>query len=103
MKGRNGRILPDIAIPPGELLAEELAERKLSQAELARQMGRPIQAINEIVKGKKAITAETALQLEAALGISAETWINMEGSYQLTKARLARKTKGRRAAALQGA
>jgi len=77
----------DLAIPPGELLAEELGARALTQATLARQMGRPKQAINEIIRGKKQVTAETALQLERALGISAEFWLNLETMYRLTIAR----------------
>jgi HTH-type transcriptional regulator/antitoxin HigA len=85
------RVWPDVAIAPGETLAEELTARGLSQKALAAKMGRPLQAINEIVLGKKQITAETALQLEAALGIAAETWMHLEVGYQLTKARLARK------------
>src|SRR3989304_4238399 len=78
---------PDIAIPPGEYLAEEIEARGISQKELAKRMGRPVNAINEIVNGKKAITAETALQLEAAMPeIPARFWLNLETDYQLTKA-----------------
>ena len=77
----------DRLTPSRELLAEELAERGITQTALAKQMGRPLQAINSIVLGKKAITAETALQLEAALNIPAEWWMNLEKSYQLAKAR----------------
>lgn len=84
------RTWPDVAIAPGETLAEEIAARGMSQKALAEKMGRPLQAINEIVLGKKQITAETALQLEDALGVSAETWMNLEMAYRLTKARLAR-------------
>ncbi|MCH8087588.1 MAG: HigA family addiction module antidote protein [Chloroflexi bacterium] len=80
---------PDVAIPPGEYLAEEIAARGLSQKELARRMGRPVNAINEIVNGKKAITAATALQLESVMPeIPARFWLNLETDYQLTKALL---------------
>jgi HTH-type transcriptional regulator/antitoxin HigA len=93
------RVWPDIAIPAGETLAEELEARGLSQTELARQMRRPVQAINEIVRGRKAITAETALQLEDALGVSADFWLRLEADYQLNTARLARdRARGRRRA-----
>jgi HTH-type transcriptional regulator / antitoxin HigA len=79
---------PDIAIPPGELLSEEIGERGITQKELARRMGRPLNAINEIVNGKKSITAQTALQLEDVMPeISARFWLNLEMDYQLTKAR----------------
>ncbi len=82
---------PDVAIHPGEYLAEEIEARKISQKELARQMGRPVNAINEIINGKKAITADTALQLESVMPeIPARFWLNLETDYQLTKARIKR-------------
>lgn len=85
---------PDIAIPPGEYLAEEIEARGITQKELASRMGRPANAINEIINGKKAITAETALQLEEVMPeIPARFWLNLETDYQLTKALLKRRTK----------
>ncbi len=57
-------ITTDRAIPPGLYLERELDARSMTQRELARRMGRPPQAINEIVKGKKELTQETALELE---------------------------------------
>jgi HTH-type transcriptional regulator/antitoxin HigA len=85
---------PDIAIPPGEYLAEEIEARGMSQKELARRMGRPLNTINEIVNGKKAITAETALQLEEVMPeISARFWLNLETDYQLAKALISKPTK----------
>ncbi len=77
----------DLAIPPGELLGDELRARGLTQTKFARQIGRPIQAVNEIIHGKKAITPETALQIEEALGIEAELWLGLEATYRLTLAR----------------
>ena len=78
---------PDVAIPPGEYLAEEIAARDITQKELARRMGRPANTINEIINGKKAVTAETALQLEEVMPeIPARFWLNLETDYQLTKA-----------------
>ena len=86
---------PDIAIPPGEYLAEEIETRGMSQRELARRMGRPANAINEIMNGKKAITAETALQIEATMPeIPARFWLNLETDYQLTKAIIKRRQQG---------
>jgi HTH-type transcriptional regulator/antitoxin HigA len=85
---------PDIAIPPGEYLAEEIQERGITQKELSGRMGRPLNAINEIINGKKAITAETALQLEEAMPeIPARFWLNLEADYQLTRALINRRTK----------
>jgi HTH-type transcriptional regulator/antitoxin HigA len=80
----------DLAIHPGELLAEEIEARGLTQRQLAVNIGRPVQAINEIVRGKKAITAETALQLEDALGVPAHLWVNLQAAYDLACARRAR-------------
>ena len=86
---------PDIAIAPGEYLSEEIEVRGLSQKELARRMGRPLNAINEIINGKKAITAETAIQLEEVLtGIPAKFWLNLEADYQLTRALIGRRGLG---------
>ena len=88
---------PDIAIPPGEYLAEEIEARGLSQKELAKRMRRPLNAINEIINGKKAITAITALtalQLEEAMPeIPARFWLNLETDYQLTKTLLSRRAR----------
>ena len=85
---------PDAAIHPGEYLAEEIAARHISQKELAKRMGRPVNAINEIIKGKKSITAETALQLgEVMPEIPARFWLNLETDYQLTTALINKRSK----------
>lgn len=84
---------PDVAIPPGEFLQEEIEARGISQKELARRMDRPINAINEIINGKKAITAETALQLEEVMPeIPAKFWLNLETDFQLIKAIIKKKS-----------
>ncbi len=77
----------DLAIPPGFTLEEELAARGMSQRELAAKIERPPQAISEIIHGKKAITAETALDLESALGIPAYLWLRLEARYRLALAK----------------
>ena len=82
------RAWSNVAIPPGEFLEEELEARGMTQQELAVRTGRPPQAINEIIRGKKAITSETALQFERVLGIPAHIWMNLETSYQMTLAKL---------------
>jgi HTH-type transcriptional regulator/antitoxin HigA len=81
---------PDYASPPGDTLAETLETIGMSQAELARRMGRPVKTINEIIQAKAAITAETALQLEQVLHIPASFWLKMEQTYRETLARLAK-------------
>jgi len=94
------RIYSDLPIPPGEYLAEVLDAKGMAQAELARRIGRPIQAINEIVKGEKAITPATALQLEKALDVPAHVWTGLESRYQLIKARLEEKRQLQKESAL---
>ncbi len=79
----------DLAVPPGELLAEELEVREMTQRALAEAMGRPVQVVNEIVRGRKSITAETAVQLEAALGMPATFWLNLQMQHDLVLARRA--------------
>ena len=74
--------------PPGDTLLETIDAKGISQVELAQRMGRPIKTINEIVKGKTAITAETAIQLEMVLGIPAEFWIEREKNYRLELAKI---------------
>lgn len=76
----------NLAIPPGELLAEELDARGMTYGELARRMGRPRRTVSGIVAGREAITAETALRLERALGIAAQLWVGLERRYRLALA-----------------
>src|SRR4051812_33780621 len=77
----------DWAVPPGEILAEALVEREMTQSELATRLARPLKTVNEIINGKAAITPQTALQLERALGISADFWVALEGNYRADLAR----------------
>lgn len=80
------QIVSDLAIPPGEYLEEVLDDMGINQAELARRMGRPAQAVNEIIKGEKAITPETSIQLEKVLGVPAYLWTSLESEYRLIRA-----------------
>ena len=81
------RAYSDLPIPPGEVLEEELETRGMTQKELAARLGRPAQAINEIIKAKKSITPETAIGLGKVLGIDPQFWTNLEVSYHMTLAR----------------
>jgi len=74
--------IPDHVSAPGETLQEILETRGMSQAELADRTGRPKKTINEIIKGKAAITPETALQLELVLGAPASFWNSRESQYR---------------------
>jgi HTH-type transcriptional regulator/antitoxin HigA len=80
---------PDYAFHPGETLAETLETLSMSQAELAQRTGRPLKTINEIIQGKAAITADTALQLERATGVPATFWNNAQRNYEAALARQA--------------
>lgn len=80
---------PDFVTPPGDTLLELLEDHGMSQSELAQRMNRPIKTINGIIRGKKAITAETALQLERVFGTPASFWLNREHHYQEHLARRA--------------
>ncbi|HSW05288.1 helix-turn-helix domain-containing protein [Aquabacterium sp.] len=73
---------PSEVSPPGETLRDMMDERALSQAELSRRMGRPPQAVNEIVAGKKEITEDTALELERVLQVPAHFWLAREARYR---------------------
>lgn len=87
-KEMKNQFVPDYAVPPGETLLETLDAVGMSQAELAERTGRPKKTINEIIKGKAAITPETALQFERVLGTPAGFWNNLERNYQETLARI---------------
>jgi HTH-type transcriptional regulator / antitoxin HigA len=80
---------PDYAFHPGETLEETLETLAMSQAELAQRTGRPLKTINEIIQGKAAITADTALQLERATGVPATFWNNAQRNYEAALARQA--------------
>ncbi len=78
---------PAEAFPPGEYLRDELEERGWTVTEFADIIGRPVQAVSEILNAKKSITPDTALSLSEALGTSAEIWLNLQTAYQLHQRR----------------
>lgn len=77
----------DLAIPPGEYLEEVISELGMTKNELARRMSRPAPKLSAIFTGDKAITADTALQLEKVVGVPAHIWTGLEAEYRLTLAR----------------
>jgi len=85
--------IPPIAIHPGEILQEELEARNWTQKHLAELMNRPIQLVNNIINGRSGISSETALDLAAIFGTSAQFWMNLDSSYRLTLARQKREQK----------
>ncbi len=73
---------------PGEVLAEEFLEPlEMSQYRLAKSIGVPPRRINEIVQGKRAVTADTALRLSHFFGTSAQFWLNLQTHFDLETAR----------------
>ena len=74
-------------IHPGEILADELEEINLTSAELARIINVPANRVTQIIAGKRAITADTALRLGQYFGMSADFWMNLQKMYELDLAR----------------
>lgn len=75
-------------ITPGEILLEEfMRPHAISQNRLSRDIDVPLGRINEIVKGKRAITADTALRLGKYFGTSAELWLGLQMEYDIRRAR----------------
>lgn len=71
-------------ITPGEILDEDfLKPMGLSQYRLAKDIGVPARRINEIVKGERAVTADTALRLGRYFKMSAQFWLNLQSHYDL--------------------
>lgn len=71
--------------PPGEFIKDELDERGWSQLDLAEILGRDAILVNQLIKGKRSITPETAKGLGDAFGTGAQFWMNLESAYQLHK------------------
>lgn len=75
-------------IHPGEILFEEfLRPMEVSQTRLANSIGVPPRRINEIVLGKRGITADTALRLAKVIGTSVQFWMGLQDEYELREAR----------------
>lgn len=87
-------MLPENRIPthPGEVLLEEfLIPLELSQVVFAGHISVPVQRVNEIVRGKRGVTPETAWLFAQALGTSPEFWLNLQANYDLALAKPKRK------------
>lgn len=85
-----GTMLPShrISAHPGRILLREFLEPSgTTQAQLARELGIPQNRVNELIRGKRGVTAETALLLSAYFGNSAEFWMQLQTAHDLTKAR----------------
>jgi len=85
---------PENRIPthPGEILSEEfLKPLAITQVALAAHLGIPVQRVNEIVRGKRGITPDTAWKLAQAFETSPEFWLNAQGLHDLARYRPTRK------------
>jgi addiction module HigA family antidote len=82
-------------VHPGELLKDELAYRHLSQRAVAKQVGLPYTAFNEILNGKRPVTTDFALYMEAALGVPAYMLVGLQTDYNLQVAQKDKKLNSR--------
>jgi len=83
-------MLPSHRVPthPGVILQKEfLAPLGLSQVALAEHLGVPVQRINEVIRGKRGVTPETAWLLSQAFGTTPQFWVNLQVNYDLARAR----------------
>lgn len=78
---------PSMPIHPGEILKDELEARRVSQRKFAATIGVSYSVLNEVVNGKRPITTEYALKIEAATNIPAYIWVNMQAAYNMQTAR----------------
>jgi addiction module HigA family antidote len=80
---------------PGELLLDEfLKPAALTQVEAVRRMGMPLNRLNEIIRGKRGVTADTALRLAKLLDTSAELWLGLQNDWDLWHAAQASRKSG---------
>ena len=83
--------MPFAPIHPGEMLLDELQARGISQRKFAELIGCSYSFLNEIIKGKRSITTETALKIEAAMGIKACIWLRLQTAYNMQSAKTNKK------------
>jgi addiction module HigA family antidote len=77
---------------PGEMLIEEyLKPMALTQTEAAERMGIPLNRLNEVIRGRRGVTADTALRLSKLLGTDAMSWMNLQNTWDLWHAQRAMK------------
>ena len=82
-------LTPIIATHPGELIKDELKERKMTQKQLANETGIKPSVLSETINGKRSISLNVAVALERVLGIPADMWMNLQTQYDLDSANIA--------------
>ena len=83
-------MLPEnrVTTHPGEILKEEFLDPAgITQVAFSQHIGVPLQRVNEIIRGKRGITPETAWFFSEALGTTPQFWMNLQNAYDLTKQR----------------
>jgi len=83
--------IPHSATHPGIILKNELSSREISQKDFAQSVDMQVTMLNEIIKGKRAITADIAVLLEKALDIQADFWLTLQSQFELDEARIKEK------------
>ena len=80
-------LMPSMPIHPGGMIKDELLARGISQKKFVEIIGVSHTVLNEVLNGKRPVTTEYALKIEAATGIPAYIWINMQSAYNMQAAR----------------
>ena len=83
-------MLPEsrVSTHPGEILKEEFLDPlNITQVSFAQHIGVPLQRVNEVIRGKRGVTPETAWLFSQALGTTPQFWMNLQNAYDLTRKR----------------
>ncbi len=81
------KVIPHICVHPGEILKDEIEYRRISQRQLAKEIGMSYSVLNEILNCKRPVTTEFALMIEAALSIDHEPLLKMQSNYDVQMAK----------------
>ncbi len=79
-------LTPAYATHPGEVIKDEIEYRKISQRKLAKQMGISYKVLNDLLNGRRSMTTATAMMLEAALGVPADSLMRLQLKYNMQQA-----------------
>lgn len=82
-------ITPFVATHPGEMIKDELKERKMTQKQFALESGIKASVLSETINGKRSVSLNVAVALEKVFGIPADVWMNMQTQYDLDTANIA--------------
>lgn len=82
-------LTPFVATHPGEMIKDELKERKMTQKQLAAESGIKASVLSETINGKRSVSLSVAVALEKVLGVPADVWMNMQTQYDLDTANIA--------------